>query len=138
VEAARWDNAMNGTYVSIHWNKVLWQVEESETPITAMRDMSQSAAPLDTYTMPTLEKDMAGRDQRVFMTVTTATIRQYAHISAGDMGPVVREKIIKGYEAVFDAVVQQWKEDGDTESLAKFEKLLPTLRRKLVWKKTAG
>lgn len=136
-EAARWDNAMNGTFVSIYWNKQKWRVEESDTPISGMRSFTE-AQDLDTYEMPTLERELAGNEQERLTTITTSTIREYAKIHSEDKGPVAREKIIKGYGAVFDALVKQWKEDGNTEKVGKFEKLLPTLRKKLVWKKVHG
>lgn len=135
-EAARWDNAMNGTFISVHWNKRAWQIEESDTPISGTRNFGE-ASNLDTYEMPTLEADVS-KAMGPSTNVGPSTIRQYAKIHADDKGPVAREKLVKGYEAVFSVILDSYKQDGDTERLGRFEKLLPTLRKKLVWKKVHG
>lgn len=135
--AARWDNAANGTYFSLHWGKTKWQIEESDEPMSGLRSFTE-ASKFDTYEMPTLENDLKGNAEYLLTTVGPETVRGYAKIKADDKGPVAREKILKAYDEVFDALTKQWKEEGDTLSMRKleqFEKLLPKLRKKLVWKK---
>ncbi len=69
------------------------------------------------------------------MSLRPDTVRQYAHLHGDDKGSVIRQKIIDGHKTLFHEIEKSLKEDGQTETLAAFHKLLPELEHKLVWKK---
>ncbi len=139
VEAAGFINGINDTYVILRWNKAIWQIEESDTPISPIQEWGKPSAPMDTYTMPTLVKDLLGREQRALIHFSPDSfVRQYPVMRGKTKGPEVREAFLKAYETYFSALIASLKEDGQDETLTKFERLLPALRRKLVWKKVAG
>jgi phenylpyruvate tautomerase PptA (4-oxalocrotonate tautomerase family) len=133
-QAARWENAINGTYFTLSWNKKTWQIEESDEPISGLRSITE-ARDLDTYQMPMVD-DMIQKALGPSVSVGQSTVRQYAKLQADDKGPETRAKLVKGYETVFDAIIRDMKSDGDEDRAKKFEDLVPALKKKLVWKKT--
>lgn len=129
-------NSMNGKYADVSWNPTKWVVTEMANgePIPAMSSFTETGPAKHVYEMTTL-KSMASKSSLYLLFPGTDTIRAGAHLLGDDKGSVVREKIIDAYKKHFAAVTASLKEEDSQGHLSAWEKLVPELERKLVWKK---
>ncbi len=127
---------MNGKYVTVSWNPAKWQVEEMANgePIPATSSFTEAGPARHVYEMTTL-KGQASKSSLYQLFPGVEVIRAGAHIHGDDKGPVVRQKIIDAYKKHFHAVTAGLKEEDFGGHLSAWEKLVPELERKLVWKK---
>lgn len=102
--------------------------------MSGLRSLTE-ASDLSAYEMPILQNDLRGKAEYMLADVPPNLIYRHAGLKDDDKGPEVRAKILSAYTKVFDSLVKQWAEDGDTLRQAQFEQLLPKLKKKLVWKK---
>jgi hypothetical protein len=135
MHMAGW-NATNGKYVSVSWNVAKWVVEEMANgdPIPATSSFTEAGPAKHVYEMTTL-KSMASKSALYRLFPGVETIRAGTHMHGDDKGPVVRQKIIDAYKKHFHAVTVSLKEEDSLGELPAWEKLVPELERKLVWKK---
>ena len=128
---------INTKYTNISHSPGKWRVEEMANgePIPSTRNFGGEGAQMHLYEMPGLESITKKHDALRGVRLSPEAVRQYAHLHGDDKGPVIRQKIIDGYKALFQEITKSLQEDGQTDTLGVFHKLLPELERKLVWKK---
>jgi hypothetical protein len=135
LRGAGW-NAMNGTYVTVMWNPSKWRLEEMANgePIPATTTFGERGPEKVFHEMTTL-KSASGNSALYRLFPSVEAIRVRAHVRTEDKGPEVRQKILNAYKAYFQEVSHSLKTEGDPAEFSAWQKLVPELEHKLVWKK---
>ncbi len=137
LKQAGWTH-INSTYTNMSYNPSKWRIEEMANgdPIPSMHNFGEGGPEMHVYELPGLEAYVKRKTEALRgVSLGPDTVRQYAHMHVDDKGSVLRQKIIDGHKTLFQEIAKSLKEDGQTDTLAAFQKMLPELEHKLVWKK---
>jgi hypothetical protein len=128
---------INAKYVNLSYSPTKWRVEETANgePIPSMAAYGD-ALEMHVYEMPAFGKYLSGKTQELSsVSIDPETVRRYAYLHGDDKGPVIRQKIIDGNKTLFHEIIKSLKEEGDAHRVALFQKFVPELERKLIWKR---
>lgn len=135
IRQAAWLNAMNATFYSLMWDRSKWEIEEMAdgSAVPKFREVGDKHAAIS-YRMPILDKLIKTKMGPNY-SLGPNTIISFAKLHGDDSGAEARKKLVEAHNTIFSNMLKGLKGDSLNEEAAKLEKLIPELRRKLVWKK---
>jgi hypothetical protein len=132
-QAGRWDNAANGMYFTLRWNKAKWRVEEMAdgSPIPGSMGFGETVD-LVSWEMPQLGALLSKFDTPVH--AFPDSIKREARIQVEDKGLEVRRKLAAASNSWLQRASDELKADRSVYA-DKVESLVGAFAPKFVWKK---
>lgn len=134
---------INGTYFTLTWTRTKWRIEElaDGSPIPKMTTWGEEGPPKVAYEMPNISA-LSSKFEHFVGTFNPTTILAMnpAPMRGNPPGAQARENILAAHEQLIEEIRKSLREDierGERSpaDLQYFERVLPEIKKRLVWKK---